>query len=76
MTPAELKMFFDSRQLPDQLDWHPWAKITDTKKFLSSNFQELADVVKRGDYTKSPAYWHLLDLKIMLEKIDSEGQSG
>ncbi|WP_028297131.1 DUF6965 family protein [Olivibacter sitiensis] len=72
MTPAELKEFFDNRQLPAEMAWHPWSMITDMKRFLSSNFQELAEIMKRGDYTKSPAYWHLMELKEILEKTESQ----
>jgi len=36
MNVDEIKRYFEKYPPPQSVDWKPWAKITDTAKFLNS----------------------------------------
>lgn len=59
MTPQELKEYFDSNPPPFEMEWKPWAKILNTKKFLEACYTAIS--VYKGNYQNCPDYWHLLE---------------
>ena len=60
MTPIELKQYFEQNAPPATFELHPWAKITDTQKFLHAAYMELSNF--KGDYNACPSYWRLKEL--------------
>uniref|UniRef100_F4C2E8 DUF6965 domain-containing protein n=1 Tax=Sphingobacterium sp. (strain 21) TaxID=743722 RepID=F4C2E8_SPHS2 len=57
MTPQELKDYFDSNPPPFEVQWKPWAKIENTKRFLEACYTGIA--LFKGNYNNCPDYWHL-----------------
>lgn len=57
MNPEEIKRYFEKNPPPLSVDWKPWAKITNTQKFLASCYSAIASF--KGTYDKCPSYWHL-----------------
>jgi len=60
MTPQELKEYFDQNPPPFEIDWKPWAKIINSKVFLTSSYKSIERF--KGNYQQCPSYWHLLEL--------------
>jgi len=60
MTPKELKEYFEYYPLPQKIDWKPWAKIRDSKKFVENAIQCID--AYRGPYEDCPEYWFLMEL--------------
>ncbi|MEH6308495.1 hypothetical protein RYH73_22760 [Olivibacter sp. CPCC 100613] len=59
MTPQELKEYFDNNPPPFEVEWMPWAKIINTKRFLEACYTAIS--VYKGNYQNCPDYWHLLE---------------
>ncbi|GAA4794556.1 hypothetical protein GCM10023231_23690 [Olivibacter ginsenosidimutans] len=59
MTPEEIKNYFDSNPPPFEIEWKPWAKIANTKKFLEACYTAIEHY--KGSYQNCPDYWHLLE---------------
>jgi hypothetical protein len=57
MKPEEIKKYFENNPPPTSVDWKPWAKITDTQKFLNGCYSSSASF--KGGYDKCPSNWHL-----------------
>lgn len=57
MTIEEIKRYFEKNQPPPVVDWKPWAKITNTAKFLESSYATIAN--HKGSIETCPAWWHL-----------------
>jgi len=58
MTPQELQEYFEQNPPPEEVQWKEWAKITDTKKFITNS---LISIRQSSNYNKCPDYWHLLE---------------
>lgn len=59
MTPEEIKTYFDSNPPPFEVEWKPWAKVINTKRFLEACYTAIS--VYTGNYQNCPDYWHLLE---------------
>lgn len=57
MNPDEIKRYFEKNPPPQEVAWKPWAKITDTQKFLNSCYVTIANY--KGNIEMCPAWWHL-----------------
>lgn len=65
MTISELEDFFGSIELPKTVSLNKAVRINDTKQFLEVNFLRLKGF--NGDLERNPSYWHLCELKEVLE---------
>jgi len=43
MNPDEIRRYFEKNPPPKEVAWKPWAKITDTKKFLESCYSSISN---------------------------------
>ena len=59
MTLIEIKTYFDNNPPPETFELHPWAKITDTAKFLHSHYSAIVNY--KGKIEDCPDYWRLKD---------------
>jgi len=59
MTPQDIKEYFDSNPPAFEVEWKPWAKIINSKKFLEACYNAIG--VYKGSYQSCPDYWHLLE---------------
>ena len=66
MNPEEIKRYFDANPPPGQVDWKPWAKITDTQLFLKSCYTGIRTF--NGPLDLCPAWWHLKDFYLLVKK--------
>lgn len=57
MTPDELKEYFENNPPPLELQWKPWAKMTDSKRFIEGCLIGIGAF--KGHYNHCPDYWHL-----------------
>lgn len=57
MTPHELKDYFDNNPPPFELQWKPWAKMINSKRFIEGCLTGIEAF--KGHYEKCPDYWHL-----------------
>lgn len=66
MTPEEIKRYFDSTPPPVEVDWKPWAKITDSQTFLKSCYIGINNF--NGPIERCPAWWHLKDFYLHVKR--------
>lgn len=59
MNVEDIKRYFEKNPPPVAVNWKPWAKITDTKKFLESCYVTIA--VHKGNIETCPSWWHLTE---------------
>jgi len=57
MSPEEIKSYFEKNPPPTAVDWKPWAKITDTARFLEICYLRIE--VFKGRMEDCPAWWRL-----------------
>ncbi|WP_116787816.1 DUF6965 family protein [Flavobacterium psychrotrophum] len=57
MNPDEIKKYFEKNLPPQQVDWKPWAKITDIQKFLNACYITIANF--KSNIETCPGWWHL-----------------
>lgn len=70
MNPEEIKRYFDSNPPPLEVDWKPWAKITDTRVFLKSCYTTIINY--NGNIEMCPAWWHLKDFYQLIRRTAKE----
>ncbi|WP_369014125.1 DUF6965 family protein [Flavobacterium anhuiense] len=70
MNPEEIKRYFDNTPPPLQVDWKPWAKITDSQLFLKSCYTGIRTF--NGPLEMCPAWWHLKDFYILIKRTAPE----
>lgn len=77
MTTEEIKRYFEAAPPPKEVDWKPWAKITDSQAFLKSCYATIKNY--KGSLDMYPAWWHLKDFYMLMranaQQISSENQS-
>lgn len=66
MNPEEIKRYFETSPPPLEVDWKPWAKITDSQLFLKSCYTGIRTF--NGPLDMCPAWWHLRDFYILMKK--------
>lgn len=66
MNPEEIKRYFEASPPPTEVQWKPWAKITDTQLFLKSCYTGIRTF--SGSLDMCPAWWHLKDFYILIKK--------
>jgi hypothetical protein len=66
MNPDEIKRYFESFPPPKEVDWKPWAKITDSQVFLNSCYTTIGNF--NGPIDRCPAWWHLRDFYLLMKK--------
>lgn len=66
MNPEEIKRYFDSTPPPVEVDWKPWAKITDSQLFLKSCYIGIRTF--NGSLEMCPAWWHLKDFYLHIKR--------
>lgn len=66
MNPEEIKRYFENNPPPEQVDWKPWAKITNTQTFLKSCYTGIQTF--NGTLEMCPAWWHLKDFYLLIKK--------
>ena len=69
MTPIEIKSYFENNPPPESFELKPWAKITNSAKFLQSCYNALANY--KGKYEDCPDYWRLKEFYL---KISNAGK--
>ena len=57
MNLEEIKRYFEKNPPPVSVDWKPWAKISDTQKFLTGSYITISNF--KGNIETCPAWWHL-----------------
>jgi len=70
MTPDEIKRYFEATPPPTEVNWKPWAKITDSKVFLKSCYSTINNY--KGSLDMCPAWWHLKDFYILVRRNSQE----
>jgi len=73
MTPDEIKRYFEATPPPQEVDWKPWAKITDSQVFLKSCFSTINNY--KGSLDMCPAWWHLKDFYLLVRRSQQENKS-
>jgi len=66
MNPEEIKRHFEAFPPPKEVEWKPWAKITDTELFLKSCYTGIRTF--NGSLDMCPAWWHLKDFYLLMKK--------
>ena len=67
MNPEEIKRYFEKNPPPLEIQWKPWAKITDTQKFLENCYITISNY--KGNIENCPAWWRLKEFyQDMLDK--------
>ncbi|WP_294958458.1 hypothetical protein [uncultured Flavobacterium sp.] len=72
MNPEEIKRYFEASPPPAEVQWKPWAKITDTRLFLKSCYTGIRTF--NGNLDMCPAWWHLKDFYLHLKRTEADGQ--
>lgn len=70
MTPDEIKRYFEATPPPLEVDWKPWAKITDSQVFLKSCYSTINNY--KGSLDMCPAWWHLKDFYTLVRRNSQE----
>lgn len=65
MNYEDIKRHFENTP-PKEVNWTPWAKITDTQVFLKSCYTTIRNF--NGPIDRCPAWWHLRDFYILTKK--------
>jgi len=73
MNLEEIKRYFEKNPPPTSVDWKPWAKITDTQKFLDSCYVTITH--HKGNIEVCPAWWHLKEFYQDMLSGHSESKS-
>lgn len=73
MTHEEIKRYFESTPPPLEVNWKPWAKISDTQLFLRSCYTGIYNY--NGPLEMCPAWWHLKDFYILMKRNQSHEKS-
>ncbi|MBS7253298.1 DUF6965 family protein [Flavobacterium branchiicola] len=73
MTPEEIKRYFEATPPPQEVDWKPWAKITDSQVFLKSCYSTINNY--KGSLDMCPAWWHLKDFYLLVRRSPQENKS-
>jgi len=73
MTPDEIKRYFETTPPPKEVDWKPWAKITDSQVFLKSCYSTIRNY--NGNLEMCPAWWHLKDFYMLIRRNSQETKS-
>jgi len=73
MTPDEIKRYFETTPPPQEVDWKPWAKITDSQIFLRSCYSTINNY--KGSLDMCPAWWHLKDFYLLVRRNSQEAKS-
>jgi hypothetical protein len=50
MNPEAIKRYFEKNPPPQEVDWKPWAKITDSRNFLRSCYSSIANYKGNIEY--------------------------
>lgn len=66
MNYEDIKRHFEAVPPPEELEWKPWAKITDTQLFLRSCYIGIQNF--NGPVERCPAWWHLKDFYLQLKR--------
>jgi len=70
MNVDEIKRYFEKYPPPESVDWKPWAKITNTSKFLDSCYVTISYF--KGNLENCPAWWHLKEFYQDMLKLNAE----
>lgn len=73
MTHEEIKRYFESTPPPLEVNWKPWAKISDTQLFLRSCYTGIYNY--NGSLEMCPAWWRLKDFYILMKRSSQEKSS-
>ncbi len=73
MTPDEIKRYFEVAPPPQEVDWKPWAKITDSQVFLKSCYSTINNY--KGSLDMCPAWWHLKDFYLLIRRSSQEAKN-
>ncbi|OCB78324.1 hypothetical protein B0A79_12300 [Flavobacterium piscis] len=73
MTPEEIKRYFETTPPPQEVDWKPWAKITNSQVFLKSCYSTINNY--KGSLDMCPAWWHLKDFYLLVRRTSQESKS-
>lgn len=65
MNYEDIKRHFESHPPPKEVEWTPWAKITDTQIFLRSCYTTIRNF--NGPMDRCPVWWHLRDFYILMK---------
>ncbi|WP_095955092.1 hypothetical protein [Flavobacterium sp. ACN6] len=66
MNHEEIQRYFESSPPPVEVDWKPWAKITNTQVFLKSCYIGIKNF--NGPLERCPAWWHLRDFYLHIKR--------
>lgn len=73
MTPDEIKRYFEAFPPPKEVQWKPWAKITDSQVFLKSSYSAINNY--KGPLERCPAWWHLQDFYLFIKEKKQQTES-
>ncbi|AYN03551.1 hypothetical protein [Flavobacterium sp. 140616W15] len=73
MTPEEIKRYFEATAPPQEVDWKPWAKITDSQLFLKSCYSTINNY--KGSLDMCPAWWHLKEFYMLVRRGSQQDKS-
>lgn len=68
MNLEEIKRYFEKNPPPASVDWKPWAKISDTQKFLGSCYVTVSTF--KGNVETCPSWWHLKEFYQDMVKLN------
>ncbi|WP_262410476.1 DUF6965 family protein [Flavobacterium johnsoniae] len=72
MNYEDIKRHFEAFPPPLEVEWKPWAKITDTQLFLKSCYIGIRNF--NGPVERCPAWWHLKDFYLHIKRtMPSQG---
>ncbi|WP_244307295.1 DUF6965 family protein [Flavobacterium fluviatile] len=70
MNYEDIKRHFETFPPPQEVDWKPWAKITDTQLFLKSCYIGIRNF--NGPVERCPAWWHLKDFYLLIKRTAAQ----
>ncbi|UUW08661.1 hypothetical protein NLG42_21470 [Flavobacterium plurextorum] len=70
MSPEEIKRYFETAPPPIEVDWKPWAKITDTQVFLNSCYTGIRNF--NGSIERCSAWRHLKDFYLHIKQLPQQ----
>lgn len=73
MNHEDIKRHFEAFPPPKEVEWLPWAKISDTQVFLRSCYTTIRNF--NGPTDRCPAWWHLRDFYLLMKKTPQQTAS-
>ncbi|RDI11258.1 DUF6965 family protein [Flavobacterium sp. AG291] len=73
MTVEEIKRYFTGNPPPKEVNWKPYAKITDAERFLAHAFVLIEN--HKGKQDDCPAWWRLKEFYQFMKSFNKNSEN-